>query len=850
MLGILPFLIQWVALGMFGITKNQLPTSFYGSSPSYPYAYTSSAQSTMPPKSHWSLLTEFQHYPEEEIESFLPQICNMILDRNALNEPAIFDYFERIILSKCAKCLPFGLRVCGVLRGAAAAPAEGLFKNMLLNSNNLLQQRKQETLRTFHERVEYFTAHGENSLPSMVRDLRLEYFQDFHFLLNTLARLGIELKSYPVNQRNMHLKRALSQCNTLLYYRMLSQRSISNLQTSFEDIYAYHDLNVDQIAQMCPAAACFSLHFPLQHSKNKTLRILRFVESECELLPSKDRAPYLVVVELLEQPFSCSSDELYTEGRALSMSTEDLALNRHLTYVNPQIMPTMHAPPQASVTRGILQDKPLSFTRSAVQIGHGQEQARPPLDQAQSKMDSHPATVSIWATSDDKEVRDDSSRSIITSSQQPLTNTHVFARPYHTINRRNKLSTWSPTAYASAPTINRVESQLDSKNEELDLDLDINAQTEIVKGVSDELAVDTPTSAWEILEQDNEPSQDTMTDEWLAQDSLRGGASTSNLPQVFSQQYASISSQVSNINGSQLNRQDHYHGSHKDSSILDGNRAMQYPHQQSSPQRPLRRSFLHIRSHRHHRHADNNMPFQSNPGMSSEGNFHEYPTSYPQVRQEMRHPAELERRPDEMENESSEGNLMPSMRGIVRPKTWEEKKSMVQSMSPFGQLPGWTLRSFIVKAGDDLRKEVLAMQIIEYCQKIFAQEGIDIFLRPYQILNTGHMSGLVEFVEGAMSIDRIKKLRPDKAMSLPEYFTLHFGDSYSFIYAKAVHNFVRSLAGYSLITYLAQVRDRHNANLLIDSDGHLVHIDFGFIFGDSPGFNMNFENAPDRKSVV
>lgn len=68
---------------------------------------------------------------------------------------------------------------------------------MLLNSNNLLQQRKQETLRTFHERVEYFTAHGENSLPSMVRDLRLEYFQDFHFLLNTLARLGIELKSYP-----------------------------------------------------------------------------------------------------------------------------------------------------------------------------------------------------------------------------------------------------------------------------------------------------------------------------------------------------------------------------------------------------------------------------------------------------------------------------------------------------------------------------------------------------------------------------------------------------------------------------------------------------------------------------
>lgn len=156
---------------------------------------------------------------------------------------------------------------------------------------------------------------------------------------------------------------------------------------------------------------------------------------------------------------------------------------------------------------------------------------------------------------------------------------------------------------------------------------------------------------------------------------------------------------------------------------------------------------------------------------------------------------------------------------------------MVQSLSPFGRLPGWTLRSFIVKAGDDLRKEVLAQQLIEYCQRIFQQEGVDIYLRPYQIVNTGHQSGLVEFLEGAMSIDRIKKLKPDKSMTLPEYFNLHFGDSYSFIYAKAVQNFVRSLAGYSLITYLAQVRDRHNANLLIDSDGHLVHIDYGFIFG-------------------
>ena len=44
---------------------------------------------------------------------------------------------------------------------------------------------------------------------------------------------------------------------------------------------------------------------------------------------------------------------------------------------------------------------------------------------------------------------------------------------------------------------------------------------------------------------------------------------------------------------------------------------------------------------------------------------------------------------------------------------------------------------------------------------------------------------------------------------------------------------------------MCQVKDRHNANILVDTvTGDVVHIDFGFVFGDSPGFNINFETAP------
>ncbi|TFJ85191.1 hypothetical protein NSK_003614 [Nannochloropsis salina CCMP1776] len=173
---------------------------------------------------------------------------------------------------------------------------------------------------------------------------------------------------------------------------------------------------------------------------------------------------------------------------------------------------------------------------------------------------------------------------------------------------------------------------------------------------------------------------------------------------------------------------------------------------------------------------------------------------------------------------------------------WHWKEQRIRNSSPFGRLEGWRLAMFIVKAGDDLRQEQVAMQLITLVREIFKEEGLELWLRPYDIVCVGDQAGLIEAVADAKSIDHIKKRAPHFT-SLKEYYERIYGGLYSRTFREAQRNFMRSLAGYCVCTYLLQVKDRHNANILIDKQGHLIHIDFGFMLGASPG-SISFESAP------
>jgi phosphatidylinositol 4-kinase len=172
---------------------------------------------------------------------------------------------------------------------------------------------------------------------------------------------------------------------------------------------------------------------------------------------------------------------------------------------------------------------------------------------------------------------------------------------------------------------------------------------------------------------------------------------------------------------------------------------------------------------------------------------------------------------------------------------WENKRERIRKTSKWSSSPDWDLRSMIVKSGDDCRQEHLAVQLIGHFYDIFQEAGLPLWLRPYEVLVTSSHTALIETIYDTASIHSIKSRNSD-VTSLRDFFCKKYVEG-SPAFKLAQRNFVESMAGYSILCYILQVKDRHNSNLLIDEEGHIIHIDFGYMLSNSPG-GVNFESAP------
>ncbi|CAN8289052.1 unnamed protein product [Cochlearia groenlandica] len=146
----------------------------------------------------------------------------------------------------------------------------------------------------------------------------------------------------------------------------------------------------------------------------------------------------------------------------------------------------------------------------------------------------------------------------------------------------------------------------------------------------------------------------------------------------------------------------------------------------------------------------------------------------------------------------------------------------------------------IFKVGDDCPQDVLALQVISLLKDIFQAVGLNLYLFPYGVLPTGAGRGIIEVVPNTQSKSEMGETSDG---GLYEIFQRKYGIVGSPTFETACHNFITCSAGYVVASLLLQPKDTHNGNLLFDDVGRLIHIDFGFNLGTSPGGNIRFESV-------
>eukprot|EP01126_Amoeba_proteus_P051292 TRINITY_DN6117_c0_g1_i22.p1 TRINITY_DN6117_c0_g1~~TRINITY_DN6117_c0_g1_i22.p1 ORF type:complete len:751 (+),score=168.27 TRINITY_DN6117_c0_g1_i22:90-2255(+) len=156
--------------------------------------------------------------------------------------------------------------------------------------------------------------------------------------------------------------------------------------------------------------------------------------------------------------------------------------------------------------------------------------------------------------------------------------------------------------------------------------------------------------------------------------------------------------------------------------------------------------------------------------------------------------------------------------------------------------------NIIFKCGDDLRQDMLTLQMFRVMDKLWKKKDLDLMLNPYGVIATGAETGMIEVVLRSNTISKIQKQIGGAIGAFDDEILFKWlveknpGEA---SIQLAIENFTASCAGYCVATYVLGIGDRHNDNIMIKEDGHLFHIDFGHILGNfKKKFGFKRERVP------
>ncbi|KAJ9443675.1 Phosphatidylinositol 3-kinase 2 [Diplonema papillatum] len=156
----------------------------------------------------------------------------------------------------------------------------------------------------------------------------------------------------------------------------------------------------------------------------------------------------------------------------------------------------------------------------------------------------------------------------------------------------------------------------------------------------------------------------------------------------------------------------------------------------------------------------------------------------------------------------------------------------------------------IFKAGDDLRQDLLTLQILSMMDSFWKAQGMDLHMSCYGCVACDDGVGMIEVVLNAETIASITRDQGGAGSAFSEEPMLNWlrkqqcNKSEEGV-KKCLTNFMLSCAGYCVATYILGLGDRHNDNIMMKRDGTYFHIDFGHILGNKKSkFGVKRETTP------
>ena len=140
----------------------------------------------------------------------------------------------------------------------------------------------------------------------------------------------------------------------------------------------------------------------------------------------------------------------------------------------------------------------------------------------------------------------------------------------------------------------------------------------------------------------------------------------------------------------------------------------------------------------------------------------------------------------------------------------------------------------MLKCGDDLRMDMVTLQLFRAMQNIWYENGLKLKMSLYKVLCTGNQQGMLEMVTNS---ETLANIHVKEGGAINQMFSKvgikKWIEKNCTIVSnqEAIENFMLSNVAYCLSTFVLGIGDRHNDNIMIKKNGELFHIDFGHFLG-------------------